>query len=43
MCIRDSEKGEGRNLKPVALFTDFEIIITQEIEDALLELQQQAA
>jgi predicted transcriptional regulator len=37
------EKGEGKKLKPVALFTDFEIIITQEIEDALLELQQQAA
>lgn len=37
------EKGQGRNLKPVALFTDFEIIITQEIEDSLTELEQRAA
>ncbi|WP_083272944.1 MarR family transcriptional regulator [Alteromonas confluentis] len=37
------EKGPGRSLKPVALFTDFEIVITQEIENLLAELQQQAA
>ncbi|MBT79747.1 MAG: transcriptional regulator [Alteromonadaceae bacterium] len=37
------EKGPGRSLKPVALFTDFEIVITQEIEDLLAELQLHAA
>lgn len=37
------EKGTGRNLKPVALFTDFEIVIAQEIEDVLASLKQQAA
>lgn len=37
------EKGLGRSLKPVALFTDFEIVITQEIEDLLAELQLHAA
>ena len=37
------ENGPGRSLKPVALFTDFEIVITQEIENLLAELQQQAA
>lgn len=37
------EKGEGKNLKPVALYTDFEIIIDKQIEDAVAELQQQAA
>jgi predicted transcriptional regulator len=37
------EKGEGRNLKPVALYTDFEIVITQEIEEVLTDLRDQAA
>lgn len=37
------EKGPVRSLKPVALFTDFEIVITQEIEDLLAELQLHAA
>lgn len=37
------EKGEGRNLKPVAIYTDFEIVITQEIEEALSCIQEQAA
>ncbi|MCL1043681.1 MarR family transcriptional regulator [Shewanella marisflavi] len=37
------EKGEGRNMKPVALYTDFEIVIDKEVEDIIAGLQQQAA
>jgi predicted transcriptional regulator len=37
------EKGQGRNLKPVALCTDFEIVITQEIEQVLTSIKNQAA
>lgn len=33
------EKSEGRNLKPVALYTDFEIVINKDVEDKLSELQ----
>lgn len=36
------EKGAGRQLKPVALYTDFEIVITKDIENALQALQQAA-
>ena len=37
------EKGEGKNLKPVALYTDFEIITNKELEDTLAGLDQRAA
>lgn len=33
------EQGEGRSLKPVALYTDFEITTMKELEDFLLELE----
>jgi len=37
------DKGEGRNLKPVALYCDFEIVISKDIEDRFLALDQDAA
>lgn len=33
------EQGKGRNLKPVALYTDFEITTNKELEDFLIELK----
>ena len=33
------EQGKGRCLKPVALYTDFEITTMKELEDFLLELE----
>lgn len=37
------DKGQGRNLKPVVLHSDFEIVISKEIEDRLSALEQDAA
>ena len=36
------EKGQGKNIKPVALYTDFEIFICEEIEHRLSELKKAA-
>ena len=37
------EKGKGRNLKPVAIYTDFEIIISKELESSVAKHEQKAA
>lgn len=37
------EKGEGRNIKPVALYTDFEIVIDRVVEDSIAGQEPHAA